>query len=210
MNMTLIHKIILMRKKAILLGRRKQRKEDLIIFEDMKNDHDLVLKELIESHKKEIQRLQENADIQIKNTIENTEKEISKLKDQHQTEIKKIQRQNEQDVATIRNQVRTHYEPLMEERNHEIARLNAEKIEQKKYYKSILDYGIAMENSGERASGYFARAQAKVKEAVEFVIMGQSKFAESMQLIDRGNSCIEAIQNTVGKTTPRLLKNIKE
>jgi ElaB/YqjD/DUF883 family membrane-anchored ribosome-binding protein len=208
--MTLIHKIIIMRKKAIMLGRRKQRKDDMLVVDQLKIDHDFAFKSLIDSHKSDVERLQENHGTLMKNMIDTNEKEITKLKEQHQAEIKKMQRQHDTDVATIRNQVQKHYDPILEERNNEISRLNAEKLEQKKYYKSILDYGIAMENSGERAAGFFTRAQSKVKEAAECAVMSQSKFAEAMQLVDRGNSCVEAIQQTVGKTTPRLLKNIKE
>ena len=208
--MTLIHRIILMQKRAVLLGRKRQRKEDQVVINQINEEHDVILKNIIESHKKEIARLQENHDMMDKNRIDQNEKSLLQLKEVHLLEIKKMQKQHDVDVSTIRNQVKNHYDPLLQERNDEISRLNAEKTEQKKYYKSILDYGIAMENSGERAAGYFTRAQSKVKESCEFAMQSQNKFSEAMQLIDRGNSCVEAIQQTVGKTTPRLLKNIKE
>jgi|WetSurMetagenome_2_1015567.scaffolds.fasta_scaffold00534_7 hypothetical protein len=208
--MTLIHRIIIMHKKAILLGRKRQRKEDYVMAEEMKKNHDLIIKNMIDSNVKETERLKENHDKILKNMINSQEKEIEKINENHQLEIKRLQNQNKIEVSAIRNQVQHHYEPLLRERNEEIARLNEEKIEQKKYYKNILDYGIAMETSGERAAGMFTRAQSKVKDAMELAMACTSVFTDAMKLVDRGNACVESIQMTVGKTTPRLLRKIKE
>ncbi len=215
--MNFLSKIISVYKRGIDRGRKRQAKEDFSIIEKLNLDierlkisKDEEIKKIIQAQKEEIDRIQKNCDIMIKNNIDHNEKTIANFQENKQLEIKKLQKQQESDIAAIRNQVKDHYEPLLQERNDEIAKLNAEKIDQKKYYKSILDYGIAMENSGERAAGYFSRAQGKVREAVEFANQTQVKFGEAMQLIDRGNACVEAIQDRVGKTTPRLLKNIKE
>ncbi len=206
----LIHKIIVMHQRAILIGRKRQRKEDAIIAAKIKEEHHATINDMIDAHANEKQLLKDQHSKEITLKIEENERDLSRMQEKCDLEIKKLKKQNDAEVAAIRNQVRSQYEPILQERNHEIARLNKEKEEQKKYYKSILDYGIAMETSGERAAGYFTRAQSKVVEAAECAEMSRMRFAEAMQLVDRGNSCVEAIQQTVGKTTPRLLRVLKD
>jgi hypothetical protein len=195
--MNLLSRIIVMRKKAYLRGQKKQQKLDSIILQKTKDNYTTIINEMLNNQSKEIAIITEAKD-----------REITTQADFYKKEIDRIIKNHEIAIASIRNQEKRHYEPIIVERNNEIARLNEEKNENRKYSKSILDYGIAMESSGERAAGLFSRAQAKVKEATEFASQSQAKFAEAMQLVDRGNACVETIQATVGKSTPRLLKNM--
>lgn len=184
---TSLLRMLHIRDKAILKGRRQQKKLDDVIIEQ--------IRKTCEEEKEDQRKLIIKAwDVKVKQL----EKQIIKLQEEHKKEI-----------AYIREQERNKYEPRLEEAKREISRLNEEDNKRRNHYNSILQYGIMMERTGEKAIDKFNRAGIKLNDFMSYLKTAENIFGEVVKLIDSGQTDVEYAQTVMEKEKPKLLKGLE-
>ena len=142
--------------------------------------------------------------------IETYHKEIVKdLKSKHRKYITELQKKHRENVQTIRNQEKEYYEPLLKELREAISAAYSENFKNRNHYNTILQYGVKMEETGERASDNFNKARIKLDKFMEYLKMAQKEYSEAIQSIDAGKSSIEFTQTMIEKEKPKLIKGVK-
>jgi hypothetical protein len=191
--------IINIKREAKLKGKQIQKQLDDKYIEKLKENHnqemDSVRKELL----KEIEKLRGLEESRFKEMVDHYKNEINRLQSEHKDNI-----------LEIRKQEKDYYNPLLSEKNNEIVHLQSDKMENKKYYENILNYGIMMENSSAQAIDIFQRAEMKITEFMNYMKSAEKVYGEAIQLINTGKAKIEYTQTQIEKERPKLLKGLKE
>lgn len=176
------------KREAKLKGKAQQKALD-----------DKYILQLKEVHKKEIEELRKQFNKELQ------EKELQKRE-----EIAKLQMDHRDNILIIREQEKSYYQPLIKEKNNEIVNLQNDKLDNKKYYESILNYGIMLEDNSVQAMDIFQRAKMRITEFMNYLTSAEKAYGEAMQLIETGKDKIEYTQVQIEKERPKLLKRIKE
>jgi hypothetical protein len=181
-------KLIHIKRKAKLKGKEEQK-----ILDD-----------------KYIDQLKESHNLELKNLEEKFLKELNEKISYYQNEVSRLQSEHKKDILEIRKQEKDYYEPLLKEKNNEITNLQMDKIENKKYYDDILNYGLMLEDNSNQTMDIFQRAKMKITQFLNYITNAEKAYSEAIQLIETGKGKIEFTQTQIEKQRPKLLKGMKE
>jgi hypothetical protein len=134
---------------------------------------------------------------------------IKKLLALHSHDTKLLQEQHYQELINVREREKKSNKSIINELNDELAQLHEEKLKDRKYYNSILQYGIEMEEAGNVAADYFERAKIKMNECMRYFKIGTQFYGEATQLMDMGKSQIIKVQEKISQEKPKLLRRLK-
>lgn len=183
-----LFKIFHIRDKAILKGRREQKKLD-----------EKLIAKIRQECEEEKVKAREEAKQEGLNKINELKNKMTELQKEHADEL-----------ASIREQERNKFEPRLSDLRNEVFRLNEEYNKKKSHYNSILQYGIMMERTGEKAIDKFNRASLKLQDFMNYLKTAEQIFGEVVKLIDSGQSDVESAQYVIEKEKPQLLKGLEE
>lgn len=179
-------KVIHLRDRALLKGRREQKKLDEKLISQIRQE--------INDEKESIRTLEAN----------NWESKVRSLEKQ----ISEIQEEYSKELYSIRERERNNYEPKLKEARLEIARLNEEDAKRRSQYHAMLQYNIMVERTGEKITDKFNRAGIKLKDFINYLRTAENVFREVTQIIDSCQSDVEATQRVIEKDKPKLLRGL--
>ena len=141
--------------------------------------------------------------------LETYHKELVKeLKIKHRKQIKELQKKHKENVQIIRSQEKEHYEPLLKELREAVSAAYLENSKNRAHYNTVLQYGVKMEETGEKASDNFNKARIKLDKFMSFLKLAQREYADAIKHIETGKDNIEFTQTMIEKEKPKLIKGI--